>query len=600
MWTEADLVDAVRAEPAAAARALASLPWNGTHPLTPEAIQAAADLLGNDPAEMWIDQLDARSLLEAFGHALIAQGVSLDDESSTPSGIEWGDHIDPEDADLFAARARLFRCRIFVNGFYRGTGCLVGPGLVLTAWHVVAVAAPGQPQEPPPKITVQLSDQTRHEASVPPQFESPCSLAEFQQQAPRADEDVANGHDVALLTLKTRAARHLGYARLPRPAPMAKSRNLVVLAHFPEGQDPGLGFGRTAKIRNVTARWRHDVHTDAGSSGGACFNNRTDLLGVHQGVWGERGVMVPIDRFLADVTPHVELDIAPRHLWSLDDTDSRLVIGRDLFVESVSAAGQTMSRVRGVWVRRRDVAANQVGLGYSYDILQELLLRRGDKHALVRVTNDAVVPDLLTDIRERVVAAGVELPPVAAPEGAARTQTAPEGASRATANLLTLAVNAAAEAAGTTVWFFVDNPSVVLDESSRLALEAFVGAALTQPRLRLVLTGMETYTLAGQQFASPGAAAGEGAPGLVVEFVGSFRRADLLDFLTQASEELTGKADPTEVGLAADRALLPLDGLDVNGFFDMAGVPPVLDELRNFVALLRQRGPGPGDPGGGG
>lgn len=590
VWTEADLEDAVRDEPVAAAKALAFLPWNGELPLTPGSIEAAARLRNADPAKEWIEQLDARSMLEAFAHALLALGITLDGEPEDLEGVEWADHLSPQQTSRFVLKASAARCRVFVNGFYKGSGCLVGPGLVLTAWHVVAVAAPGRPQEPVPAVTVQLSDGSTHEATVPPQFESPCSPAEFEQRAPRTDAEVAGGHDVALLTLKNPAARHLGFARLPRPAPAATSRSTVILAHFPEGHDPGLGWGRTSKIRNVTARWRHDVRTQAGSSGGACFDNRTQLVGIHQGVWDQHGLMVPLERFIGDVAPHVDLDIAPRHVWALDDADSRLVIGRDLFVESVRAAGVPGSRVRGVWVRRRNIAANQVGLGYSFDILSELLLRRGEGHTLVRVTNDAVVPDLLADIRERVVAAGVQLPPVAAPEGAADNQTAPEGASRATANLLALAVNGAAEAADSTVWFFVDNPSVVLDEQSRLDLEAFVAAVQAQPRLRLVLTGLETFTLAGQQFATPGAAAGEGAPGLVVEFVGSFQRADVLNFLTQVSEELTGDVNPAELELAADRALLPLQGQDVNGFFEMAGLPPVLAELRSFVAVLRQRG----------
>jgi hypothetical protein len=522
---------------------------------------------------------------------LLAQGVVLDGEPEAPADVEWDDHVDPRAGALFLQKAQLFRCRIFVNDEYKGTGCLVGPSLVLTAWHVVAVAAPGQPQAPAPKITVKLADRpgTTLEATVPPQFESPCSLGEFEQHAPRADAEVAGGHDVALLTLKTSAARYLGYARLPRPARSAKSGVTMFLAHFPEGEDMGFGIGTTSKIRNVTARWRHTVRTNPGSSGGACFDNHTDFLGIHQGVWDKRGVMVPVERFVSDIVPHIDKDIAPRQLWALDEDGERLVIGRDLFAESVSAAGQPGARVRGVWVRRRKINANQVGLGYSFDILQELLLRRGDPHALVRVANDAVVPDLLADIRDRVVASGVALPPMAAPEGAGPTQTAAEGAARATANLLTLAVNGAAEAAGTTVWFFVDNPSVVLDESTRLALEAFVAAVLTQPRLRLVLTGMETFTLAGQQFVTPGAASGEGTPGLVVEYVGSFQRADLQNFLTQASGELTGQANPTEVDLATDQVLMGL-GPGNNGFYETSDLPQVLTKLKDWITLLRQRG----------
>ena len=51
-----------------------------------------------------------------------------------------------------------FRCRIFKNGTFAGSGCLVGPSLALTAWHVVAVSPPGQAQEPAPEIKVRLSD----------------------------------------------------------------------------------------------------------------------------------------------------------------------------------------------------------------------------------------------------------------------------------------------------------------------------------------------------------------------------------------------------------------------------------------------------------
>src|SRR5215213_1107559 len=109
MWTDADLEDAVRDEPAAAAKALASLPWNGEQPLTPESIKAAADLLGDDPAQLWVDQLDSRSLLEAFAHALLAQGVALDGEgealSGSLTGVDWDDHMSPQEASRFVLQA---------------------------------------------------------------------------------------------------------------------------------------------------------------------------------------------------------------------------------------------------------------------------------------------------------------------------------------------------------------------------------------------------------------------------------------------------------------------------------------------------------------
>jgi hypothetical protein len=128
MWTDDDVLEAIRNEPAAAGKALDSLPWNGLKPLTPEALELVATTLGHDYAQTWIDQLDNRDLLGAFAHALLAQGVALEGEPEV-QGIEWGDHVDPRETSRFMLRASTARCRVFVNGAYRGSGCLLGPSL---------------------------------------------------------------------------------------------------------------------------------------------------------------------------------------------------------------------------------------------------------------------------------------------------------------------------------------------------------------------------------------------------------------------------------------------------------------------------------------
>ena len=54
-----------------------------------------------------------------------------------------------------------------------------------------------------------------------------------------------------------------------------------------------------------------------------------------------------------------------------------------------------------------------------------------------------------------------------------------------------------------TIWFYFDNPTIPVTESSRLALEGFVDAALVKPHLRLVIAGFETLPLPGQEFSGP-------------------------------------------------------------------------------------------------
>ena len=55
--------------------------------------------------------------------------------------------------------------------------------------------------------------------------------------------------------------------------------------------------------------------------------------------------------------------------------------------------------------------------------------------------------------------------------------------------------------------------------------------------------GLRDFAAAGARVASASPPEGDRSPGLVVEFVGGFRRADILDLLTLASRDLTGDVD---------------------------------------------------------
>lgn len=581
--------EAIRAHPAEAARALEMIQVGADQRVTADAIAAAAAMTGLEPDALWVLKLREAGLVLAFVNALRGQGVALDEQAlADPDGAIPFDAL-----TTFLPRAKAFRCRVLVNGAVKGSGCLVGPSLVLTSWHVIAVDAPGRPQEPAPDVSVFLADETLHPAIVPARFESTCGDSEFKGIAPRNDDEVNGRHDVALLAMRRPAAAHLGFVPLPALPPDARSRSRIVVVHFPQGQDLGVDFGLTRKVRNVTARWRHDVATKDGSSGGACFDRELRLVGVHQGKLDDGARFVPLDRFLADVSPFVESDLAPLGLWSLDGTvDGPLVVARDLLFEAIAAASAPVTRVRGLRVKRRRIEAGSAGLPFTHDILAALVSRKGAGHLIVRVTLDEIVPDLVAEIRRRVRVAGIPVPEPAEAAGVAPGQAPPETTAKDRAANLATAVEAAAAAKDSTVWFFFDNPSVPLAESARLEFEGFVDAALVQPHLRLVVAGFETLPLPGLEFAGPFAAGGEGLPGLVVEFLGGFSRSDLVNLLTRASQELTGQADPGRLGIAADRALLSIP--DFNGIYADDQLATVTEGLRPDLVVLRHEGGGGG------
>jgi hypothetical protein len=582
MWEREEIEEAIREHPVEAAKSLAAVQLGETAPLTVDSLAAAAALLNTGLEELWVEQLARLGALDAFAESLRAHGVPLD----APRPEVFDDHVDLDKLSLFAPQAKAFRCRVLVNGVVAGTGCLLGPSLVLTAWHVIAINPPRLPQMPAPRVEVILSDQSKQDVVVPFGFESFCGDAEYDGTAPRADRDVIDRHDVALLVMRRPAAAHLGHAQLPAAIQETASRGTVFLVHFPGGDDKGVGIGRISKIRRVTARWRHDITSLPGSSGGACFNRDLELAGLHQGRWGDRGRLVPLSLFVADLRPQVEKDIAPTTLWSLDGTQSgAFVIGRDLFFQAVSAAGGEGSRIRGLRIKRRDLNAGTTGLAFSHEILTQLLTRRGLGHTLVRVSFDEFVTDLVQEIRRRVQAAGLPLQDPAASPSVSLGAAAPEGTARDRAATLAGTIEGAAAATGLIVWLFFDNPSVALSEPARLALEGFVAAALVQPHLRLVVAGFETVPLPGQEFPAPSAALGAGPPGLVVEYLGGFTRGDVLDFLTRASQVLTGQpANPATIGQTADEVLAPLPPA-FNGFYREADLETVVTELRSSLRL---------------
>jgi len=582
-WTVENVKRAIREHPREAADALAAIQLGTPSPLTVDVLRASL----NPPVtleDFWVARLiidGEHRLIERFAVALLARGIALE---PPPPEEALDRRVDPLKLAAFLPRATALRCKIMVDDQTVGSGCLVGPSLVLTAWHVIAAQKPGDtPRTSAGQIEVELSDARRLKAVVPPAFESPMGDAEYQGTAPSANVDVEGRKDVALLAMDRPAAVHLRFAPIPTEVPPQFKRTMMYIFDFPNGKDPGIGIGDTKRMPGgVTARWLHNVlDTAGGSSGGAAFNNDFQLRGLHQGKYGASGRLVPLWVFLDDVAKFIEDDRAPKRLWSLDRTATGpIVIGRDAFFDGVAAAGREITRVRGVRIKRLEPEAGPTGLAFSYELLTYLLARHGGDQVLVRITFEEIVGDLDEHIRSCLDAVGVPVAPAPPGDGVGVGQAALEAIMKDRSRVLTAAIDDAAHARNVLAWLFIDTPSVPLPEASRLFLEGFIAAALVRHRIRLVVGGFETAQLAGLEFPSAGAAAGDGPPGFVVEFLGGFTETDVANFLSVASTDLLGEPGETadRIASAAQESLANLP--NNNGRYSDADLETVAGRLR--------------------
>lgn len=597
MWTKESVIAAIRDHLDVAAEALDAIQLEDAVQVAFDAFGVAAAVLGRDRDELCVDRLTACRRIARFVAALRSRGVEADpvvDAANATGATELaagsGGRFDPKAMRVFLDHAETYRCRIKVDGELAGSGCLVGPGLVLTAWHVLEPGGPKAPEPRTPRnVTVELADFTEHPARTV--WSSKCGASEWEGIPPRTDAEVADHHDVALLSLQRPVGRHLAYAAIPPTAPVVRSDTTVFVLDFPAGADRGFGDGKVEDIQNVTSRLAHTVATAPGSSGGACFDRRFTFIGVHQagrtidapdGTKTKGGRLVPLRLFREQIADYIANDIAPTAAWQLDGQISQLVIGRDDFVWGVTEAAKAHTPVRGIHVkRRRPQDADESGLGFSYRLLCELLLRRNDLHTIVTVPLDESIDDVLGDLATRVRRAGL---PLAA--GWSRAGRARARASTAIddAALLAAAIDDAAAERERLVWVYVENPSVPLTESARLQLEGFVSAALTLPRLRVVLTGLETLPLAGQEFSSP-KSPGDSKPGLLVEFVGTFAENDVVACLRSAARAFTGaQGHSTVIRSHADAALFG-HAAD-NSAYPVAVLPQVVAHLQGYLGVL--------------
>lgn len=177
-------------------------------------------------------------------------------------------------------------CRVEAANIGIGTGFLVGPGAVLTNWHVVREAKKRGLFD---KFACRFDYRRLVNGSVDAGTvvavaevadERPCSDAELTAN-PDVPPPAADQLDYALLRLAT-AAPERGFLRLAPPPPSAPGDPLIIVQH-PSGSPMRFAIDTDAVIGmcHDGLRLRYRTNTEGGSSGSPCFSMDWDLLGLH-------------------------------------------------------------------------------------------------------------------------------------------------------------------------------------------------------------------------------------------------------------------------------------------------------------------------------
>lgn len=572
---------------AAAAEALAQIRTTRESDIPNAAgLDTCAAVLNRARGELWVEQLKHAGQLETFVGALRSRGLAVNGWQLDPANVAFNEHK----LARFLGRVDAFRCKISVGGTIKGSGILVGPSSALTAWHVIATAGPGEAATAA-DIVIELAD-GRTIAAVPLPVSSPCGDVEWPPEGgrlPRTDGEVSERHDVALLRLREPAGLHLSFATLASPAYAFGAPAAVVLISHPEGEWRGVEFAKLRKLKNLTARWGYDVVGNrGGSSGGGCFDTRFSLAGIHQGRAGGGGRLVPLIRFDGSVRKAISDDVIPHMLWSLDGTpDSDLVVGRDAFFKGYHAAMQGPERVRGLWIRRIDPQYDLSGLPFSYELLAKLVARSPD-YRLVRVSFDVIVPDLPEEIARRAAAAGLTVATPAAHPGVGMEHTEPEAVVGDRSRRLAQIVEDEARGLNVTLWLFFDHPSAAFGDELRWALAAFVDQAMRCDHLRIALAGYEAMQIPGDQFQESYDAEGNGAAGLMVEYLTDLHPHDVRILIESAARDMDRPISPERVDEWVTEALKDLHS--VNQRYDSTLRLEIGRRLQPKLQQLRDEG----------
>jgi hypothetical protein len=460
--------------------------------------------------------LENGSLTRVLAEAKAGEGDAALQATNLASGFEQPDVIYRGIGDGIR-----WTGKIIVDGVAKGTGILIGPNLVLTAWHVVEILFPPDAgvRKPVPdaraRLQIEFDDFLtiigRTLRPVSPLrvnahqnwcvSYSPCHEDELAGKVPSDPENLEGLWDYAIIRLAKAPGLMRRWASLDARSVVPRADERIILFQHPAGQplkvDQNFIAALEPPVPPTLHRYRflHYANAVGGSSGGPCFDKSFMFFGFHQGVWSSapnngrvmnRGV--PAVRIIEHIKDKIKelpgLDPSENSVWSLGTAKKYApVIGTDGFQKIVwrSAVGGTPKLI---------VINGAKGSGKTFRVeLMSVMLSDGG-HLKVTLSADSIsilsAEKLAEMICTKVGAAAPVITPLAEVNSTLSVWLKDELITKVMS-----ALNAARN--GRLVWLSITNLNtfqIVTQEASQFLLMLYE-QTLAVDWLRVVLDGMQ-------------------------------------------------------------------------------------------------------------
>lgn len=348
--------------------------------------------------ERWYAQLGERLVLDGFLPDKSAVVTDLQALISVALGFPDASVVE---AGGLRARSRLCRVEVADDAnpqAITGTGFLVGPSTVLTAFHVVAslvdatnVPRPGSAR----RLSVRFDHATGRRASssynVPESWLVSCSpphpaeVAALQGVAPVAPVaavgpvDLSGHLDYAVIIVAGSPGSERGYYDVERAVQPVVDGTIHLFQH-PMGVQQRQTIGVFTSYRDPPAveRIDHTANAVTGSSGGLLLDGSYALVGLHQGAHGSPVVNTGISALA--IRDHLRagganlLDATYVQRFRVAD-DSRPILGRTRCQEWIGRSAKPLVRVKPL--------SGSKGVSFTLDIMRACLPE--SEHVIKRV-----------------------------------------------------------------------------------------------------------------------------------------------------------------------------------------------------------------------
>lgn len=498
---------------------------------------------GSNERQSFIDALaraSAGKWLEDFIELLIEKGIAggeiVADYASREPGQKLHAMINssrgysyPLQIQQGIADATRYTAKVMYNGVATGTGVLIRPDLVLTAWHTLSEAFDqvinnGKLESCVPRadaaesISFAFDDilmfrrrgRPRNAEAITVQaaanwhvFSSPCHLLELAHQIPDDKLELDNYWDYVIVRLAEAPGLERRWAAFDERSVVPADGAEVYILQHPGGNNMlvdddsvggALDFSDDGKRADI--RFIHYVNGEGGSSGAPCFDKSFSLFGIHQGAWphpparkgkANRGIAVTsIYRHYSAQGKLPDPDPANVPIWNVASEGVIPAIGCEEFQGMVW--GAALRDELRVMVLRGDDGS---GKSFLLDILNTML---PDKmHAKVQILAETVAKgDAVQFVEKICMEAHAVMPKLPLPEdyGSSRP-TWREAVVRALVEALNAAHRPAGSAESRVTWLLfrdLNKPATFVHDAIELIKVLCIEATRT-PALRIVLDG---------------------------------------------------------------------------------------------------------------